>query len=413
MIFGMENNNAASKKTAAEQQLFESIPGEPATPPPAPAQVSTFDKLWGRLVRLGLGETTLRVGTGVISVLLAVFVLWVMSRFLVNNQVRAGAPAPTEEPVVAASGGAAAIAPLTLDANTLEYSGFGIPRLALLHTDRPADPRSGMEEYTILAGDTIFGIAEKFGLQPQTILWSNRHILGDDPHNIYPGVTILIPPIDGAVYQWNTGDGLNGVSKFYNVTPDVIIDWPANQLSRATLGDLAMPNIEAGTLLFIPGGKGAFTDWLPMYTREEPAKSSISGSACGVITYGYIGSGTFVWPTVSHELSGFDYSPETNHKAIDIGGALGSPVYAVDAGVVVYSNWNEMGYGNLIVIDHGNGWQSVYAHLDNYVKFCGENVEQGEQIGMLGSTGNSTGPHLHFELRNLQHGAVNPWDFLP
>ncbi len=65
------------------------------------------------------------------------------------------------------------------------------------------------------------------------------------------------------------------------------------------------------------------------------------------------------------------------------------------------------------MIDHGNGWQSVYAHLDNYLKFCGQNVDQGEQIGMLGTTGNSTGPHLHFELRHESYGVVNPWDFLP
>ncbi|HOW91199.1 MAG TPA: M23 family metallopeptidase, partial [Anaerolineaceae bacterium] len=111
-------------------------------------------------------------------------------------------------------------------------------------------------------------------------------------------------------------------------------------------------------------------------------------------------------------LSGYDYSPETNHRAIDIDGSIGNPVWAVDAGVVVYSNWNENGYGNLIVIDHGNGWQSVYAHLDTFLKYCGDSVDQGEQIGTLGTTGNSTGPHLHFELRNETYGIVNPWDFL-
>ena len=131
-----------------------------------------------------------------------------------------------------------------------------------------------------------------------------------------------------------------------------------------------------------------------------------------MITAGYIGYGTFVWPTTETWLSGYDYSPETNHRAIDIAGDIGNPVFATDAGVVVYSNWNEAGYGNLIVVDHGNGWQSVYAHLDNYAKYCGDNVEQGEMIGTLGSTGNSSGPHLHFELRNEQYGAVNPWDFL-
>lgn len=370
---------------------------------------SPAERLWDRIVHLGLGETSLRLGTGIVSILLVVLVVWVMSNFVLKNQVT-----PTEEAEGTAVPAQATVSPLVVKAEseTVLYSGFSISRLAQIHTDRPAQPRSGIIDYTILSGDTLFGIAEKFGLQPETLLWSNRHILGDDPHNIFPGVQILIPPIDGAVYFWNTGDGLNGVSSFYNVAPDVIIDWPANNLDRASLGDFSMPNIAAGTMLFVPGGKGEFTDWLEHYTREQPAVSSISGSACGVITEGYIGSGTFVWPTTERYLSGYNYSPETNHRGIDIAGSIGNPVYAVDAGVVVYSNWNENGYGNLIVIDHGNGWQSVYAHLDNYLKYCGDNVEQGEQIGMLGTTGNSTGPHLHFELRNETYGVVNPWDFL-
>ena len=375
-------------------------------------QRSTAEKLWGRLVHLGLGETTIRVGSGVVSLILVGVVVWIMSSYVLKNQaVPTEVPEPTAQPVitdqmpalqVAAGGGQ----------DEVLLSGFAIQRLAQIHTDLPAQPRTGIIDYVIQSGDTIFGIAEKFGLQPETLLWSNRHILGDDPHNIFPGVKILIPTTDGAIYIWNTGDGLNGVAKFYDVSPDTIIDWPANNLNRATIGDYSLPNIPAGTMLFIPGGKGEFTDWLPHYTRDKPAESSISGSACGIITEGFIGSGTFVWPTTERYLSGFDYSPQTNHRGIDIAGSLGNPVYAVDAGVVVYSNWNENGYGNLIVIDHGNGWQSVYAHLDNYLKYCGDNVDQGEQIGFLGTTGNSTGPHLHFELRNETYGVVNPWDFL-
>ncbi len=371
---------------------------------------SPAERLWDRVVHLGLGETTLKVGTAVVSLLLVLLVVWVMGKFVLKNQSK-----PTAEPETAAAvvQQVTPVVPLMIDSEPVLYSGFGINRLAQIHTDRPAQARSTMIEYTILPGDTLFGIAEKFGLKPQTLLWSNRHILGDDPHNIYPGVKILIPEIDGAVYKWNTGDGLNGVASFYNVTPDVIIDWPANNLDRATIGDLSLPNIPEGTLLFVPGGVGEFTDWLETYTREKPAESSISGSACGIVTSGYIGSGPpFLWPTSETYISGFEYSPETNHRAIDIGGKIGNPIYAVDDGVIVYSNWNEHGYGNLIVVDHGNGWQSVYAHLDNYLNFCGDNVSRGQQIGILGTTGNSSGPHLHFELRHENYGAVNPWDFL-
>lgn len=372
---------------------------------------SPAERLWHRLVHLGLGETSLRVGTGVVSLVLVVVVVWVMSSFVLKNQAL-----PTDEPTSTASALEAAGGPLIeVDTKTVNdeilYSGFTVSRLAQVHTDRPAGPRTEIIEYTIQSGDTLFGIAEKYGLKPQTLLWSNRHILGDDPHNIFPGVSILIPTMDGAVYFWNQGDGLNGVSNFYKVTPDDIIDWPANNLDRATLGDLSLPNITPGTMLFVPGGEGEFTDWLPHYSRDVPAESSIPGG-CGVITEGYIGSGTFIWPTTETYLSGYDYSPETNHRAIDIAGRLGNPIWAVDAGVIVYSGWNDRGYGNLIVIDHGNGWQSVYAHLDTFLAFCGQSVDQGDQIGTLGTTGNSTGPHLHFELRHENYGIVNPWDFL-
>lgn len=367
----------------------------------------TFDQIWNKILHFGLGETTVRIGTAVASLILIALVVWVMSRFFLkaeksNDLPTAPISALESTPVVFNAGGL----------NPILSSGFSVFRKAQLHTILPPKPRSTMTEYIIVEGDSLFGIAEKFGLKPESLLWSNQHILGNDPHNIYPGVTILIPPFDGAVYEWAEGSGLNGVAKFYNVTPDVIVDWPANQLDRATLGDFSFPNIPIGKLLFIPNGYGEFSDWLEQYTRDEPATSSITGSACGIITAGYIGSGTFIWPSTETWISGYDYSPSTNHRGIDIAGSIGNIIYAVDDGVVVYSNWNVNGYGNLIVVDHGNGWQSVYAHLDNFLKYCGDNVSQGEQIATLGNTGNSTGPHLHFELRSETYGAVNPHDFL-
>ena len=133
---------------------------------------------------------------------------------------------------------------------------------------------------------------------------------------------------------------------------------------------------------------------------------------CGTITDGAVGIGTFTWPTTEKYLSGFDYSPDTNHYGIDVAGKLGNPIYAVDNGVVVYSGWNNWGYGNVIVIDHGNGWQSLYSHLSTIGVSCGASVYQGGTIGYMGSTGNSSGPHLHFELRSDKYGRPNPWDYL-
>ena len=105
------------------------------------------------------------------------------------------------------------------------------------------------------------------------------------------------------------------------------------------------------------------------------------------------------------------YSERTNHRGIDLAGNEGEGVYATDAGVVVYSGWNNYGYGNMIMIDHGNGWQSLYAHLSGIYRGCGVSVGQGEGIGAIGSTGRSSGAHLHFEL--MAGTKVNPWDYLP
>jgi murein DD-endopeptidase MepM/ murein hydrolase activator NlpD len=127
---------------------------------------------------------------------------------------------------------------------------------------------------------------------------------------------------------------------------------------------------------------------------------------------GAIGTGTFIWPTVDRYITGYDYSPSTNHWGIDIDGELGNAVWSIDNGVIVYSGWSYNGYGNLVVVDHGNGWQSLYAHLNDFYVSCGESVFQGTPVGGLGNTGNSSGPHLHFELI-YGSAKVNPWDFLP
>ena len=127
---------------------------------------------------------------------------------------------------------------------------------------------------------------------------------------------------------------------------------------------------------------------------------------------GAIGSGAFIWPANNHFLSGFDYTPNANHFGIDIAGSVGDAVYAVDNGVVVYAGWNNWGYGNVVVVNHGNGWQTLYAHLSAYNVGCGQSVYQGNAVGAIGSTGNASGAHLHFEMMN--NGAkVNPWNYLP
>jgi murein DD-endopeptidase MepM/ murein hydrolase activator NlpD len=122
--------------------------------------------------------------------------------------------------------------------------------------------------------------------------------------------------------------------------------------------------------------------------------------------------GTFVYPTDRHNLSGFDYSTKTNHLGIDLTANLGDNIYAADGGVVVYAGSNSYGYGNMIMIDHGTGFQTLYAHLSAIFVQCGYNVTQGQTIGSAGMTGHASGAHLHFEVRTSS-AVINPWDVLP
>lgn len=375
-------------------------------------RAQNWSEIWERLVRLGLGEITLRIGTSLSSILLILLVAWVMRSVYLGEGQKAFTPnlpveaaAPTPEPDVT-------LVQFSFTTDGL-FSG-GVLRMAQLHTNFPARPRFEVVQYTVEKGDTVFGIANKFNLSPETILWGNYYVLADDPHRLSPGQVLNILPVDGVYYEWNAGDGLNGVAGFYGVSPETVINWPGNHLEVATLGDWSNPNIEPGTWLVVPGGSREFVTWsAPRITRDNPAVAKLMGpGACGTVMDGPVGTGIFIWPTVQRFISGYDYSPETNHYAIDIGGNEGDALFATDNGVVVYAGWNDWGYGNVIVIDHGYGWQSLYAHLSALNVGCGSYVYQGDVIGYMGTTGNSSGPHLHFELRSDTYGKVNPKNFL-
>lgn len=363
------------------------------------------------LSQLGLSNLVIRTGVNILSMGLIITVVWLMSTFYrptlqpraSNIQTIVTPTSAVEMPVLPVLQNS--ILPLT-----------GILRQASLHTNIPSRPRMETVKYTVQSGDSVFGIADKFGLDPTTILWGNYSILKDSPDSLRIGQELTILPTDGTLHQWQAGEGLTSVAKYYGVDPETIVNYPANHLNPDTIGDLANPNISAGTWLIIPGGKREFISWsVPVgMTRDNPSVSNVLGAgSCGVVEGGAIGSGSFIWPADRHYLSGNDYSPQTNHSGIDISGNLGSPIYAADAGVIVYAGWNDWGYGNMIVIDHGHDWQTLYAHLSVINVECAQSVNQGDVIGAFGSTGNSTGPHLHFEMMNTVYGKVNPWDFLP
>jgi LysM repeat protein len=363
------------------------------------------------LIGLGLGESMLRAGTVILSVAMLGGAVWLLQSFYARSSEAGGTvEASVTESAIAVEG--IANVPQQ-DFNTF----YGIPRIAQPFTTIPTRPRQELVKYAVEEGDTVFGIAEKFGLKPETILWGNYGVLLDSPHSLKPGQELTILPVDGVYWQWvadNKG-GLPAFAKYFGVQPEDILNLPANHLDLAVVGDINNPNIPDGTWLVIPGGKRDFISWsAPLgVTRENPAYARVLGpGACDAISGGAVGYGTFIWPANKHFLSGFNYAPGANHYGIDIAGDTGEGVYATDAGVIVYAGWNNYGYGNMVLVDHGGGFQSLYAHLSAFNVGCGQSVGQGDVIGAIGSTGNSTGSHLHFEIMSSTY-KINPWDVLP
>ncbi|MEA3326269.1 MAG: peptidoglycan DD-metalloendopeptidase family protein [Chloroflexota bacterium] len=273
------------------------------------------------------------------------------------------------------------------------------------NTIAPTRPRSKPVKYEVETGDAVFSIAKKYNITPETLLWSNYDVLKDDPHSLSPGQVLQIPPTNGILYEWQEGDTLEAVARDFQASVDDILSWSGNNL------DMTEPNIETDDVVMIPGGEREFQQWVvPTYAVGKSGTNANLPGGCEVTGGGLYGGGFFIWPADNHYLSGNDFW--SGHLAIDIASAMGAPIYAADSGVVVFAGWDSNGYGNVIMIDHQNGYHTLYAHLSTLYVSCGSSAYQGQVIGYAGSTGNSTGPHLHFEVRYLG-GFLNPWTVLP
>ncbi|MBN2084991.1 MAG: peptidoglycan DD-metalloendopeptidase family protein [Anaerolineales bacterium] len=273
------------------------------------------------------------------------------------------------------------------------------------HTEIPERGSSWVTEYTVMRGDSLSTIAEKFHLTWQSILWGNSETLKDDPNFLIPGKVLFILPVDGAFYQWQERDSLESVAAEFHVTPDAIIDWPGNNLNPLD------PVVLTGSWVIIPGGWRPFSwEVAPVSTGGSSRTYNLGPGTCSGKYNGTAGTDAWAWPTVNHNLSGYDFGP--THPAIDIQVYIGQPVYAAQTGVVVFTGWSDRGYGYLVIVDHLNSWHTFYAHLDYPAVQCGQQVWTGSLLGGGGTTGNSTGPHLHFEMRYNGVGQ-NPWGLLP
>jgi len=291
--------------------------------------------------------------------------------------------------------------------NPITVSGTrAVLRQSKLTTSKPERGNSEPQTYTIKQGDSIYGIARKFDLKPETILWSNYNVLYDDAHNISVGEELVIPPGDGIYYEWKDNDVLQKIADKYRVQVKEILAYPANYL------DITNPVIKTGDFVMLPGGYRETAVISPVvfeYSKNSGVKKVISGPGGCAWDYRGYGNGSFVWPTASHSVSGNDFW--SGHMGLDIATVDGGPIYATDGGTVIYAGSIGGGYGIMVMIDHGNGYQSLYGHLSSTAVSCGQAVSQGQLIAYGGSTGNSTGPHLHFEVR-YGGGYVNPWNIL-
>jgi len=278
-----------------------------------------------------------------------------------------------------------------------------VERSANPDTVLPAGSREDVVEYEVAAGDSLFGIAKEYEVEPESILWANYDILNDDPHLISIGDRLKIPPVDGILYEWQQGDELEKVAAKYHATVDDILLYPGNDL------DITNPVIEPGTYIMIPGGYREYRTWVVAVTAGDNAgvTAQIAGPGSCTPSGGYYGTYSFVWPAPYYgQVTGNDYWG--GHQAIDAMCYEGDSIFASDSGVVIYAGSISGGYGNLVAIDHQNGYLTLYAHLSGFNVACGQSVAQGQVIGFCGSTGNSTGAHLHFEVRQ-NGGFVNPW----
>lgn len=238
--------------------------------------------------------------------------------------------------------------------------------------------------YVVRSGDTLSEIADMFGVSANTILWANDL---KNARDVHPGDTLIILPINGVERTIVKGDTLKSLAKKYGGDADEIAQY--NGL------DPKEP-LAIGSMVIIPGGE------LPAPASNAPASRSSTPLYSG-------GSGTFLPGFFINPLPGAIFTQGLHGwNGIDLGAPRGTPIYAAASGTVIVvrggGGWNG-GYGNYIVIQHGNGAQTLYSHNSRNAVSAGQSVLQGQIIGYVGSTGRSTGTHLHFEVR----GAANPF----
>jgi murein DD-endopeptidase MepM/ murein hydrolase activator NlpD len=244
-------------------------------------------------------------------------------------------------------------------------------------------------KYTVAEGDTVSTIAEKFGVSADTILWQNGLGAKD---KIKPGQTLNILPVTGVAHKVKKGDTVYSIAKRYDIDPQPIVNFPFNTFTNDETFALAI-----GQTIIVPDGI------MPKARVTTPRVRRLTPDAGTVVA-----SGSFVWPTGGQISQRYVWY----HKGLDIANKGAPNILAADAGKVVVAGWPDgYGYGNRVLIDHGNGYRTLYAHLSRVYVVSGQTVSRGAAIGKMGCTGRCTGAHLHFEV--IRNGVyLNPLSVL-
>ena len=244
-------------------------------------------------------------------------------------------------------------------------------------------PHHEFDRYVVERGDTPSGIAFQYGIKTETLLGGNP-FLSQESSLMQPGMELIILPLDGVLHDIQPGDTLESISEKYGIPVEDIIAYEPNNLEFPY-------RLYPETQILVPGATAEVFIWTP------PSLNSVrSGGTSGGISPAVVGTGTFIFPVGSRN---FTQRYWYGHPGIDIALGEGSGVFASDTGTVTFAGWNIYGFGNLIVVNHGNGYETFYGHLSGINVFPGQVVNQGNVIGAVGNTGNSSGPHIHFEIR--------------
>ncbi len=259
------------------------------------------------------------------------------------------------------------------------------------HTYAAKMPTHNFQIHVVSEFDTPNSIAEQYGISSDTLIGGNPQ-MSRESNLLQTGAELVILPVDGALHTVAPGETLESIAALYEVPVEDIINFESNNLEEPFLR--LVPEMQ----LVIPGasiGQFYFT-----------APKSV-GNAGGAQEWAVVGTGTYIWPLggrcITQYYGGF-------HAGLDVGSKEGSPIYASDTGTVTYASYaagQYYDYGNLIVINHGNGYETFYAHLSGINVYPGQIVNQGDLIGYSGNTGRSSGPHLHFEIRQNDF-RINP-----